>query len=346
MAICLYRPMNRSYLLCACRQSPAFRTTARLGRKRRAAEPAHEQQQPEEEEEEPAAKKRKTGHHPFQLATEARGQRAREALALALEEERQREDALRQFRARPLPTIAGAPGKAAHVEGRPVTRVQAFPLRTNERGHLKREVLARRLEEEERQERSRREFRARPLPCREPFTAQPATAPLTEPAPFPLRTEDRGAAKVTELRSRLARDEEQDKENRCFRAIPLPCAPPFRPRPTDRPLTERLAFNLSSDARAQHRAAFDEHVRAKEAAEAAARHEAQQQRERQEQKQIRRLRRRLVHKALPIPLSAYRPPAAAATKGTLPPLTDPASPRLHTKHRRSVRPSSAPASRA
>jgi targeting protein for Xklp2 len=137
--------------------------------------------------------------------------------------------------------------------------------------------------------------------------------------------------KVTLLQHSLAVAADQDKENRQFKALPLPTEAPFKPRPSTRPLTELNEFNLQSDSRAAQRAAFEERMRAKEAAEAEARRQAQLAREREEEREVRRLRKRLVHKARPIPLSVYQPMQALPSSKAL---TDPASPCLLTKRLR------------
>lgn len=307
-----------------------FHTNVRLGKKRRHEEVSEADQQQQHAQE---TKKHKSSRKPkpFQLMTDLRGEQAREALLRAQEEERRREEEQRQFHARPLPSAGVAPAApkatASHAPQPKVTRPKPFPLHTDSRGQMKNESLKRRLEEEKREQRHMREFRARPLPCGEPFVAQPAGAPLTEPKPFPLRTESRGAKKVVDLHTKLEMEAYQDKENRCFKAKPLPCAEPFKPRLGEHPLTVPEC-HLASDSRARERAAFDARVKAKEAEEAEARRQAQIEREKQEQKEIRRLRKQLVHKARPVPLSVYQPMIALPSSHSL---TEPVSPLLHTK---------------
>lgn len=315
-------------------QSPMLHTTARLGKKRRLEAPSvenntqHHHNNNNTASDAGGGKRHKCAPRPFQLMTDLRGQQTREALERARLEERRREEELRRFRARPLPegdAFRPAPSAA------PLTRPKPYPLRTEDRGHVKQESLARRLEGERRREAELRRFNARPLPDGDAFQPAPSAAPLTDPKPFPLRTEERGVEKVLTLQHSLAAAAEQDKENRQFKALPLPTDAPFKPRPSTRPLTELDEFNLQSDSRAAQRAAFEERMRAKEAAEAEARRQAQLAREREEEREVRRLRERLVHRARPIPLSVYQPMQALPSAKAL---TEPASPCLGLKRRK------------
>lgn len=154
---------------------------------------------------------------------------------------------------------------------------------------------------------------------------KPSAVPVTEPKPFLLRTEERGAEKRLVFGQVLAEEEELDKENRYFHAIPLPISAPFKPRTSSRPLTEPDRFHLASDLRSKERASFEGKKRAQEMAKTEADRQARLAQEQEESKRIRILRKRLVHTAQPIPPSFYNPMKAAPSNR---PLTEPSSPCL------------------
>ena len=134
------------------------------------------------------------------------------------QEERERQNQQRLFKARPLPEAAPFhPAPSQH----PLTEPQLPPLKTEERGACKESALQAKLRQQEEEERFNREFRARPLPVAPPFVPSPSTAPLTEPQLPPLRTEERGFVKVCTLQEKLRKQEEEERRMREFKAREL-----------------------------------------------------------------------------------------------------------------------------
>jgi hypothetical protein len=80
-----------------------------------------------------------------------------------------------------------------------------------------------------------------------------------------LRTDERGAIYQERLKRWKEEMEARDRENRQYRAHPVPEYKPFIIKPSDKPLTETLPIKLNSEERAQQRAAFDEKVRERQA---------------------------------------------------------------------------------
>ena len=66
------------------------------------------------------------------------------------------------------------------------------------------------------------QFKARPMPISAPFVPKIADLPLTEPSPFGLHTEERGAASVQRLKEQLEDELRREEEARSFRARPMP----------------------------------------------------------------------------------------------------------------------------
>ncbi|RKP10072.1 hypothetical protein THASP1DRAFT_22177 [Thamnocephalis sphaerospora] len=123
--------------------------------------------------------------------------------------------------------------------------------------------LKERMERERLEAEQRRLFKARPLPdlSQPDKLPVPVEQPLTEPEPFQLRTDERGALYQEQYQQWRAEIEKQEKENREFRAHPVPEYKPFVVKPSDKPLTETMPVTLNSDVRADQRRDFDDAVR-------------------------------------------------------------------------------------
>ncbi|KAJ2900453.1 hypothetical protein IWW38_000506 [Coemansia aciculifera] len=167
------------------------------------------------------------------------------------------EEALRQFRANPLPAFP-TPKKPKR---QPVElHVSPFHLQTDTRGEVYQRQLRARLEELEERKRARMEFRARPIPpsIDQPFVPQPSTIPLTAIEEILLKTELRSEERraydedrmererIREdvlARKRLEEERREEEEIKRLRKILVHRAQPVRHyrqliiKPSDRPLT-------------------------------------------------------------------------------------------------------------
>jgi targeting protein for Xklp2 len=297
-----------------------LRTEERLGVKVKEAK----QDNVEKKEEKRKKKKRKL-EGPFQLQTEVRGHLAEEALQRKLKEERKQEKRMRRFKARPM--FAGSPFRPER-SNRPLVEIESFGLKTEERGKQKEAALKAKLRKDERQKRKNRQFKARDLPIGEPFVPAPADAPLTEPEPFDLETEERGALKVLHLQEKLAHQAKEEEENRQFRAREINGLVPFVPKKSTKVLTTIEDFSLNTQDRATKRSVFEQHIKEQERKAMELKRQQDLAREKEERKQIKKLRKQLVHK--PLPLLKVKPMEPLRSDSAL---TEPASPFLRTKTR-------------
>ncbi|KAJ2744741.1 hypothetical protein GGI20_002710 [Coemansia sp. BCRC 34301] len=167
------------------------------------------------------------------------------------------EEALRQFRANPLPEFpTPKKPKRQAVE----LHVSPFHLQTDTRGEAYQRRLRERLEELEERKRLRMEFKARPIPqsIDHPFVPQPSAIPLTAIEEILLRTELRSEERraydedrmererIREdvlARKRLEEERREEEEIKRLRKILVHKAQPVRHykqlviKPSDRPLT-------------------------------------------------------------------------------------------------------------
>lgn len=82
--------------------------------------------------------------------------------------------------------------------------------------------------------------------------------PTTVTKPFNLRTDIRGEKYQQSLRETITKLNKREKEDLSFRAKPAPNLLPYRPKKSDKPITEIVEFNLHTDARLEKRKAYDE----------------------------------------------------------------------------------------
>jgi hypothetical protein len=66
------------------------------------------------------------------------------------------------------------------------------------------------------------QFKARPMPVNAPFVPKAFDMPLTEPTPFPLKTESRGTVAQQRFKEQLDREKEEEEKARQFRARAMP----------------------------------------------------------------------------------------------------------------------------
>lgn len=115
------------------------------------------------------------------------------------------------------------------------------------------------------EERRLREFKARPVPVAvedesAAFKPAPAAAPLTEPAPFKLRSVAKHDEWQSEFVKQMEAEMQVEAEAKNFKARPLPPTTfngGFVPRKSTKPLTDHDDLVLASDRRAEERAQFE-----------------------------------------------------------------------------------------
>ncbi|KAJ2376466.1 Protein tpx2 [Coemansia sp. RSA 2607] len=168
------------------------------------------------------------------------------------------EEALRQFRANPLPDFP-TPKKRKRQPTQQL-HTSPFKLETDVRGETYQRQLRERLAELEQKQRERQQFKARPIPSSldHPFVPQPSTHPLTASEEVMLKTElrseerrafdddraerERIREEVLE-RKRLEEEKRDDEEIKRLRKLLVHKAQPIRHykpvdvQPSDRPLT-------------------------------------------------------------------------------------------------------------
>ncbi|KAL2919499.1 hypothetical protein HK105_201146 [Polyrhizophydium stewartii] len=182
--------------------------------------------------------------------------------------------------------------------------------------------------EKEKAEREReRRFVAHPILSDVPIPPPAVPAPqLTEPKPFALMTDLRGAIHQSALEQRLAREQEAERQRRAFHANPLPDAEPFVPKKSDKPLTEIQPIVLHTDVRAHERSDYEETKRQRELEEERLKTEAELLRQQREAEELKNLRKQITHKAQPVRHFAPVHPQPSSKK-----LTEPQSPMIGAK---------------
>ncbi|KAI8589784.1 hypothetical protein BDZ88DRAFT_122154 [Geranomyces variabilis] len=187
-----------------------------------------------------------------------------------------------------------------------VMPVPEFELPGDQISRRKKEEFERRKKEEEERERELRGFRAQPLPFDDEGAHLPhiEPRPLTQPEPFMLTTELRGAQAQQALAARLAREEQEREQRAQFHAQPfnahLVLDRPFVPLASDKPLTSVEPVLLSSEQRAEERRAFDERRKEREREEERLRELRRIEEEEREKEEIRLMRLERVHRAQPV----------------------------------------------
>lgn len=84
---------------------------------------------------------------------------------------------------------------------------------------------------------------------------------MTEPSPFALNTEVRGALHQEEFADRVHQHFEQEEKARNFHANPVPATEPFIPARSNKPLTEIQSFQSHLDTRMAERKVFEEEAK-------------------------------------------------------------------------------------
>ena len=236
----------------------------------------------------------------------------------------------RVFQARPIPNYEQLV-RVPQVEKPCLTDPSPFPLKTEERGQISKENLENRLLQERAEKEKKKIFQARPIPDYEQLVRVPQVEKpcLTDPSPFPLKTEERGqlAAKIFQEQLSLQMEKEK-KLFSSFVARPFVVEESKLPSVEKLPLTSFESISLHSSQRALLRENFEESQRRKR--EEAERLEEERRREqaKREAEEIKQLRKRLVHVPCPI-----LPPDPVILRRSAQPLTVPSSPQFKTKLR-------------
>ncbi|NWS70978.1 TPX2B protein, partial [Crotophaga sulcirostris] len=160
----------------------------------------------------------------------------------------------------------------------------------------------------------------------------------TQPAPFHLQVDERGAAKLQSWKQQLKEDLKRQKEATCFKARPntVVYQEPFVPKKENRLLSESLSgsvvpesFELATEKRAKERQEFEKRLADIEAVKKRHQEQVRQQQEEQEKEEVAKLRQELVHKANPI--RKYR---SVEVKPSDQPLTTPKTPNFSDRFQR------------
>lgn len=102
---------------------------------------------------------------PFQLQTEQRGSAHKDKFRHALSQKEKEEESAREFKARNMPVFEKPVAPVKNVE---LTEPEPFSLSTQARGDLHLQQLKTKIDEEEKQNKQKREFKARPMIVEEP----------------------------------------------------------------------------------------------------------------------------------------------------------------------------------
>lgn len=185
------------------------------------------------------------------------------------------------------------------------------------------------------EEKKASEFRAKPLPSFPQPPLPSSTKSLTEPVPFNLSTENRGATKAEKWGQKLQQEIEDGRMKRVFKARPTNVLynDPFVPdKSIVKPSTIIEEFTMNSDKRAKEREIYEMHKAERELEEEDIRRQLQKEKDEEEKINLKILRKQLVHK--PNPIRKYR---SVEIKHSDKELTNPQSPEWQSKKRRKLR---------
>ncbi|XP_066186833.1 targeting protein for Xklp2 isoform X3 [Sylvia atricapilla] len=247
------------------------------------------------------------------------------------EEEKEKEE-MAVIKANPMPHY-GVPFKPKmpeqrHVEVRPFS----FDARDRERQIQKEKKI------EELQKEEVPKFKALPLPYFDQVKLpEKKVKTPTQPEPFHLQVDERGAAKLQSWKQQLKEDLKRQKEAACFKARPntVMYQEPFVPKKEHKMLSESLSgsvvpesFELATERRAKERQEFEKRLANAEALREEYEEQIRQQQEEREKEEVAKLRQEMVHKANPI--RKYR---SVEVKPSDQPLTMPKSPNFSDRFR-------------
>ncbi|XP_074965095.1 targeting protein for Xklp2 isoform X1 [Phalacrocorax aristotelis] len=229
------------------------------------------------------------------------------------------------IKANPMPHY-GVPFKPKVPEQR---HVEVCPFSFDARDRERQIQKEKKIEELQKEEVPK--FKALPLPYFDHVKLpEKKVKNPTQPEPFNLQIDERGAAKLQSWKQQLEEDLKRQKEAACFKARPntVVYQEPFVPKKENKLLSESLSgsivpenFELATEKRAKKRQEFEKRLANIEAVRERHQEQVRQQQEEREKEEVAKLRQELVHKANPI--RKYR---SVEVKPSDQPLTMPKSP--------------------
>ncbi|XP_019477893.1 targeting protein for Xklp2 isoform X1 [Meleagris gallopavo] len=236
------------------------------------------------------------------------------------------------IKAHPMPHY-GVPFKPKMPEQR---HVEVCPFSFDSRDRERLIQKEKKIEELQKEEVPK--FKALPLPYFDHVKLpEKKVKTPTQPEPFNLQIDERGAAKQQSWKQQLKEDLKKQKEAACFKARPnvVVYQEPFVPKKENKMLSESLSgsvvpesFELATEKRAKERQEFEKRLANLEARREKLQEQVRQQEEEREKEEIAKLRQELVHKANPI--RRYR---SVEVKPSEQPLTMPKSPNFSDRFR-------------
>ncbi|NXC64194.1 TPX2B protein, partial [Aleadryas rufinucha] len=247
------------------------------------------------------------------------------------EEEKEKEE-VAVIKANPMPHY-GVPFKPKMPEQR---HVEVCPFSFDARDRERQIQKEKKIEELQKEEVPK--FKAMPLPYFDQVKLpEKKVKTPTQPEPFHLQVDERGAAKLQSWKQQLKEDLKRQKEAACFKARPntVMYQEPFVPKKEHKVLSESLSgsvvpesFELATERRAKERQEFEKRLADAEALRERYEEQIRQQEEEREREEIAKLRQEMVHKANPI--RKYR---SLEVKPSDQPLTMPKSPNFSDRFR-------------
>ncbi|XP_064247967.1 targeting protein for Xklp2 isoform X2 [Passer domesticus] len=240
------------------------------------------------------------------------------------EEEKEKEE-VAVIKANPMPHY-GVPFKPKMPEQR---HVEVCPFSFDARDRERQIQKEKRIEELQKEEVPK--FKALPLPYfDEVKLPEKKVKNLTQPEPFHLQVDERGAAKLQSWKQQLEEDLKRQKEAACFKARPntVTHQEPFVPKKEHRLLSVPESFELATERRAKERQEFEKRLAEAEALRERHEEQIRQEQEDREKEEVAKLRQEMVHKANPI--RKYR---SLEVKSSHQPLTVPKSPNFSDRFR-------------
>ncbi|NXY19048.1 TPX2B protein, partial [Atrichornis clamosus] len=246
------------------------------------------------------------------------------------EEEKEKEVTV--IKANPMPHY-GVPFKPKMPEQR---QVEVCPFSFDARDKERQIQKEKKIEELQKEEVPK--FKALPLPYFDQIKLpEKKVKTPTQPEPFHLQVDERGAAKLQSWKQQLEEDLKRQKEAACFKARPntVMYQEPFVPKKEHKMLSESLSgsvvpesFELATERRAKERQEFEKRLADAEALRERYEEQIRQQQEEREKEEVAKLRQEMVHKANPI--RKYR---SVEVKPSDQPLTMPKSPNFSDRFR-------------
>ncbi|XP_062445454.1 targeting protein for Xklp2 isoform X3 [Rhea pennata] len=216
---------------------------------------------------------------------------------LPAKDEEKEKEVVPVIKANPMPHY-GVPFKPKMPEQRHV-EVCPFSFDSRDRERL----LQKEKKIEELQKEEVPKFKALPLPYFDHVNLpEKKVKNPTQPEPFNLQTDERGAARLQNWKQQLEEDLKRQKEAACFKARPNTVVhqEPFVPKKENKLLSVPEGFELATEKRAKERQEFEKRLANLEARREMLREQARRQEEEREKEEVAKLRQELVHKANPI----------------------------------------------